>query len=272
MPERPGEKPRSFGRGLLLIVVTLGLYIFYWHYKAYKELEDAFPRRVDFPLGLYVLSYVPFISVVGQLLFMSSFISDVNELRYGHDLPRQLTLGGFLAWFVLGSFVIVGPFVAYYKLQSSINGVWNEAQRSSASPQQATTDPAERRGQDRSTPVESSRTPTDPLAPSEGDSGPAVGDPRVPEPAEPASPPDPAGADGEPSASSGPPETDSPGEPGIERSDSDPGRGDETDEVPADYEPHACSSCGEETAVPPERPLRLTCPACGNCQILRNGS
>lgn len=275
MPERPGGKPRSFGRGLLLTVVTLGIYALYWHYKAYKELEDAFPDRVDFPLGMYILCYVPYINLLTQILFMSNFISDVNKLRYERDLPRKVTLGSFLAWSILGLFIIVGPFVAYHKLQTSINDIWHEAHRAghpSAEPAPsgsgtpgaaAAVGAPDEHGQHEAAhqtadaAASSSAEPA--LQPVDVTPDPdAQGDTEVEEP-QPAQ------------TATGPTASDS-GESGKPTADDGGASVKGEDHVPEHYEPHACSSCGEETDVPPKRPLRLTCPACGTRQVLRNGS
>lgn len=323
VPVNSHGKARSFGRGLFFIVITLGIYQLYWHYKAYKEIEEAHPADVDYPLALYLLSYVPIIGLIGQVLYMSSFIDDVNKIRHKYQLPEGTTLGSFLAWYVLGSLILVGPFVAYYQLQSSINDIWRQVQRvdaqqASQAPQNAQAaapgshGPADP-GQTLASPGDTGRSPDDgdrpPMAPEsnkdpvsgpqgssvsgrdptnsesppdrkpplsersevgQGDDQPEHQEPhqRGPEPdnldTTPSSEPEPSGDE-----SGSRPETSSdlesdPEPVGTERL--------EANDPPAHYDPHACSECGEETEIPPDRPLRLTCPHCGTRQIIRNGN
>lgn len=130
-------KERSFGRGVLLTIVTLGLYPLYWHYKAYNELVEEFDVG-EFPTGLYVASLIPIVNIVTQIMFMSSFIEDLNTIRSDQGLSTELSLGEFLAWAILGGIIIVGPFVAYHKLQTSINDVWQNAGGTTGGPQTET--------------------------------------------------------------------------------------------------------------------------------------
>ncbi len=119
-------KERSFGRGVLLSIVSLGLYPLYWHFKAYKEVTEEFDVE-EFPTGLYVASLIPIVNIVTQIMFMNRFIGDVNTVREGQGLAPELSIGEFLGWAILGSLIVVGPFVAYYKLQTTINEVWAAA-------------------------------------------------------------------------------------------------------------------------------------------------
>ncbi|MBI4393126.1 MAG: hypothetical protein HY556_04910 [Euryarchaeota archaeon] len=142
-------KVRSFWRGLALIVVTLGIYVWYWHFAARKEITDQFKMRA-FPalvywgalafylLGVFFLVAVPLLGIVAyvfciipslilQVVYMSGFIDDVNGARRTLGLPVTFTFGSFILWYVLGALVIVGPFVAYSKLQAALNEVWSIA-------------------------------------------------------------------------------------------------------------------------------------------------
>ena len=116
-------KPRSFGVGLLLTIVTCGIYPWFWHYMAFKELHDQ-ENRTDFPLGLFICSFIPFLNLVCMPLFMSHNLDFLNSLRAKRGLPPIFGIGGFLAWYVLGSWIIVGPFIAYSRLQNAINELW----------------------------------------------------------------------------------------------------------------------------------------------------
>lgn len=126
-------KQRSFGRGLLLTIVTLGLYSFYWHYKAYKEVYDQ-ERRTDFPMVAWVLSLIPFINIVGYIWLHVVAIDGVNAARKSKGLQDGTNAVEFILWNLVGWIILVGPFIGYYKLQSSINQYWEAAAKVTLSP------------------------------------------------------------------------------------------------------------------------------------------
>ncbi|HEX2676586.1 MAG TPA: DUF4234 domain-containing protein [Polyangiales bacterium] len=109
--------------GLLLTIVTLGIYPLFWHYAAFKELYDQ--EKQEFPTLWYVLCYVPLVSLVALPVFMSKNLDFLNELRARNQLAPIFGIGGFLAWYVLGELIVVGPFIAYHRLQTAINDVWD---------------------------------------------------------------------------------------------------------------------------------------------------
>lgn len=84
-------RKRSFGLGLLLTVVTFGIYAVYWNYKAhneiYKQFELAREGR-DEGMVWYVLGLVlpPFL-----LAYLWVFASNVNYLRERIGLRRGTT-------------------------------------------------------------------------------------------------------------------------------------------------------------------------------------
>lgn len=115
---------RDFAIGLLLCFVTLGIYPLYWHFTVFKELYDQ-ERRQDFPVGIFLCCFVPFINLPAQLVFMSKQLDFVNDLRVRNGLAPILGLGEFVLWLTLGQLIIVGPFIAYAKLQGGINELWD---------------------------------------------------------------------------------------------------------------------------------------------------
>jgi hypothetical protein len=117
-------KKRSFGRGILLVIVTLGIYGFYWAYKAYKEVYDQ-ERRTDYPVAAFVLSIIPFINIIGIIWLHSIAGGAVQQARQAKGLPPGVSGGEFLLWLIPGILILVGPFVAYYKMQTSINEYWD---------------------------------------------------------------------------------------------------------------------------------------------------
>lgn len=118
---------RSFGLGVLLVIVTFGVYAYYWHYKVYDELRLRYQRDQEFPTVLFVLCILPLVSLVAMPLYMSKLMELRDLARARHGLGPGLQLVPFLLWYIVGALIIIGPFIAYYKLQTEINEVWERA-------------------------------------------------------------------------------------------------------------------------------------------------
>lgn len=121
--ERVG-KPRGFLRGFLLTVVTLGLYGIYWNYTAHDEVFKQFDLEAqgeDMGTLFLILGllFAPLLWV-----YQYKFVENVNQAREGLGLGEGVSAVEFLLWEIVGAIILVGPIVAYYKLQTSINEAW----------------------------------------------------------------------------------------------------------------------------------------------------
>lgn len=228
-------KSRGFWRGILLLTVTFGIYALYWHYKAYNELAEEY--TVTFPTGWYVASLIPIIGPLARLIFMSNFIDDLNSIRRQMGLGRDITLGGFLAWYILGSFIIIGPFVAYAKLQGSINDIWNGAHASRRAP-----------------------APGAGGSPSPGVAGGGAPE-TIPEPGATTSLGSPAGT-GSPAGSSAGGSKASPG----------PAPSGPSSEARGDPVVLRCPDCGTRIRLEADVPTQVTCPQCGRSEPYQPGA
>lgn len=119
-------KQRSFFRGLALTLGTLGLYALYWHYKAFKEVFDQ-DARMTFPLVAWVLLLVPLTTVLGLIWLSVMGIMTLNHARRSLGMRDGVSPGEFLAWVFVGMLILVGPFIGYYRLQTSMNEYWAAA-------------------------------------------------------------------------------------------------------------------------------------------------
>jgi hypothetical protein len=117
-------KRREFIVGLLLTIVTFGIYPAFWHYMAFKELHDQ-ENQDDFPIMLFIGGCLPLLHFVCQPLFMSEELDFVNELRQRHGLQPTMGIVEFLLWMTLGQLIVVGPLIAYARLQGAINELWD---------------------------------------------------------------------------------------------------------------------------------------------------
>lgn len=136
--EREVGKRRSFWRGFLLTVVSFGIYAIYWNYKAHDEVFKQFElerQGEDEGIVFLILGVIltPFLWI-----YQYKFVENVNRVRREElDMEEGVSSVEFLLWETVGILLLfLGPVIAYYKLQGSINDIWeaHEAEVSAESP------------------------------------------------------------------------------------------------------------------------------------------
>ena len=109
---QPVGRKRSFAVGLLLTIVTFGIYAVYWNYKAHNELYRQFElarENRDEGMVWYVLGLVVFPFLLAYFFVMAANVTYVRD-RIG--LPRRQTPARFLTLVSLAvAAVVVGLLV-----------------------------------------------------------------------------------------------------------------------------------------------------------------
>ncbi len=109
---------------LLLSLITFGIYgIIYW--AKISEDVNLVCSRYDGKktMNYYLLFFIvtPLTFGIGSIVWMHKLYERVgNELRR-RNVNYSISAGTFWLWTILGSFIIVGPFVAVYKLLQAMN-------------------------------------------------------------------------------------------------------------------------------------------------------
>jgi hypothetical protein len=117
---------RGTGKGLLLMVVTLGIYVFVWTFKTHDEMKrhsgEGLGGGVALFLGMTVGFLMPFFTA-----------KEVGELyrRAGLEPPVNGTTG---LWYLLGSLILVGPIVWFVKTNGALNRYWAMQQQADRAP------------------------------------------------------------------------------------------------------------------------------------------
>ena len=109
-------KPRGIGFGILLFVVTLGIYGWYWAFKTHEEMKQHTGEGLGGVLGL----------VIWVLLgFVSAFVipSEVGKM-YGKDGQEPPVTGWTGLWLVPGGILIIPAIVWFVKVQGALNRYW----------------------------------------------------------------------------------------------------------------------------------------------------
>lgn len=135
-PQQPYQQPmyqapaaqlrtdRGLIKLLLLSFITFGIYgIIYW--AKISEDVNLVCSRYD---GKKTMNYYLLFFIVGPLTLGIGLLVWMHKLyaRVGNELKRRnvnysISAGTFWLWTLLGSFIIVGPFVATYKLLQAMN-------------------------------------------------------------------------------------------------------------------------------------------------------
>lgn len=129
LPSKVG-KQRGFGRGLLLTIVTLGIYGIYWHYKAHTELFEQYElgeKGMDDGVIFLIIGIL-----FGPLLwvYQYKFVENVNALREELGMGEAISPLAFLLSVIIGWILLLIPVIwAFYKLQTGINEIWDAYDR-----------------------------------------------------------------------------------------------------------------------------------------------
>jgi hypothetical protein len=109
----PLGQPRGIGFGILMFIITLGIYSFYWVFKTQEEVKNHSDQGVGGVLGLVI--YI----VVGIVTWFL-VPSEVGKMfkQDGREAPFSGWTG---LWLLLP---IIGMFVWFIKVQGALNRYW----------------------------------------------------------------------------------------------------------------------------------------------------
>ena len=112
----PLGQPRGLIFGILIYIVTLGLYGLWWVWNTQEEVKRHSGKGVGGWVG--VIIYI----VIG---FVSPFLipSEIGKMHQqdGQESPVSGWTG---LWWIPGFIIIVGPFIWWWKVQGSLNRYW----------------------------------------------------------------------------------------------------------------------------------------------------
>lgn len=115
---RPIGKPRNAGIGLLLVIVTLGIYGLIWGYCTFEEMKQY--RKQGVGGGFYLIfSLVPIIAIVG-IIFPWLRPSYVGAM-YREDGRQPPITGVTGCWILLP---IIGAIILWFKVNGALNAFW----------------------------------------------------------------------------------------------------------------------------------------------------
>ncbi|HVF04327.1 MAG TPA: DUF4234 domain-containing protein [Frankiaceae bacterium] len=116
MGHGPKGRPRGPWTGILLAVLTCGLYPFYWAYVTHNEIKQYSGVGVGGPLGLLIFFF-------GGVITMFLLPIEITEMtrRYGRQSTVSWRTG---LWILLP---LAGPLIWFLRVQRQLNDFWAAA-------------------------------------------------------------------------------------------------------------------------------------------------
>ena len=109
---------------ILLSIVTFGIYGIYWTHKIAKDMNTMCQGDGKKTRGFLFLFFISLITFGIYSFFWIFALGDRiqdNGPKYGLTFKESGTT--ILLWFILGSFIIVGPFIALHIIIKNTNAL-----------------------------------------------------------------------------------------------------------------------------------------------------
>jgi hypothetical protein len=124
-PTGPVGQPRGIGFGILLTIVTLGIYTYYWSYKTFEETKQ---HRGGQGIGGVVALIL---MLVGGSIAIPFFAGSEVGQMYAEDGREKPVTGKTGFWTLL---ILIGAIVWFVKVQRALNRYWESKGAAQADP------------------------------------------------------------------------------------------------------------------------------------------
>ena len=114
---------RSMWKFMLFNALTLGVYSIFFFIPFSFDLDKVDPKRGRDKTMNYLVAYILSLFTFSLVLtFWHHHIADrVDEALSRRGIRYDFGTGDFWGWYFFGSFILVGPFVYFYKLCKAMN-------------------------------------------------------------------------------------------------------------------------------------------------------
>ena len=117
----PLGQRRGVGFGILLYIVTLGLYGWYWAFKTQEEMKQHTGEGLGGVLGLVIWILISPVS---------AFVIPSEVGKMYRSAGREPPMTGWTGlWLFPGAILIIPAIVWFVKVQRALNGYWEDAAR-----------------------------------------------------------------------------------------------------------------------------------------------
>ena len=118
---------RGLASLILLSIVTLGIYGFYWIWKLAKDVNLICAGDGKTTAGLLKYLLLGLITFgIYNLIWIYMLGDRLQDNGPKYNLTIKESGGTILLWYILGSFIIVGPFIALHIIIKNTNALADE--------------------------------------------------------------------------------------------------------------------------------------------------
>ena len=120
-------KKRGLVGLILFSIITLGIYGFYWIYKLAKDVNaicEGDGKKTGGLLKYILLGIITF--GIYDLIWLYMLGDRLQDNGPKYNLTFKESGGTILLWYLLGSFIIVGPFIALHIIIKNTNALADE--------------------------------------------------------------------------------------------------------------------------------------------------
>jgi hypothetical protein len=117
---RPRGKPRGIALGVILFIVTFGLYGWYWAFKTHEEMKQHTGQGLGGVLGLVIWILITPVSVF-------AIPSEIGTMyKRAGQLPPMTGWTGL--WAFPGGILVIPAIIWFVKVQGALNRYWEASQ------------------------------------------------------------------------------------------------------------------------------------------------
>ena len=123
-PARQLNTSRGLLKFILLSIVTLGIYAIVYYSSISESINEAASRydgkkTMHFCLLTFVIA--PLTLGIGEIVWFHKVSARIGNELSRRGLDYSFGAGTFWGWNVLGSLIVIGPFVYLHKLSKAMN-------------------------------------------------------------------------------------------------------------------------------------------------------
>ena len=131
-------KKRGLLGYVLLSIITLGIYGLYWIYKLAKDVNTICAGDDKKTGGLLKVFFLGLITFgIYDLVWLYMLGDRLQDNAGKYNITIKESGAAVLLWYILGSFIIVGPFIALHIIIKNTNALASEYNKKIPAPESA---------------------------------------------------------------------------------------------------------------------------------------
>ena len=117
------QTDRSMWKLMLLNILTLGIYGIIFFVPFSFDLDKIAPKKDRSRTMNYLFAYIfsLFTMSIVMLVWHHHIATRVEEALSERSIPYNFSTSDLWAWYIFGSFILVGPFIYMHKLCKAMN-------------------------------------------------------------------------------------------------------------------------------------------------------